>query len=233
MASLIEGGTESALHLAKVQAADSESLSPWLCPTSGGTVKSKLAKLTVLLPPVITHFTESLSVVERDSVELSVKAAGSEPLAYQWSKGGEKIEEATHPTLHLSKVAPAAAGDYTVTVSNVAGQVVSEPITVNVILPVDTDRDPAEWGRTEILGESVTLTVVAEGSEPINLFNWLHNGRLIEGGTTKHADGYRFGGGGFRGIYCYSQQPLAARQSSETAMISVGLADGVYFVEGL
>ena len=36
----------------------------------------------------------------------------------------------------------------------------------------------------EILGETVTLTVVVEGTEPINLFNWLHNGKPIVGGTT-------------------------------------------------
>ena len=123
MVSLVEGGAESTLKLANVQAADSGVYHLGCGPTSGGTEKSKLAKLKVLLPPVITQLTESLSVIERESVELSVKAVGSEPVAYQWNKGGEKIEEATHPTLPLSKVAPAAAGDYRVTVSNAAGQV--------------------------------------------------------------------------------------------------------------
>jgi len=223
---LVEGGTESALHLAKVQAADS-GVYHLVVSNLGGTVKSKLAKLTVLLPPVITHFTESLSVVERDSVELSVKAAGSEPLAYQWSKGGEKIDGAIHPTLHLSKVAPAAAGDYTVTVSNVAGQVVSEPITVNVILPVKIVTQP--MGSYGVLGESVTLTVVAEGSEPI-IYNWLHNGRLIEGGTQSTLTVTDLEAED-SGEYIVIVNNLGGKAISETAMLSVGLADGVYFVE--
>ena len=46
---------------------------------------------------------ESLTLIEGGSVEVSVKAVGSEPLAYQWSKGGEKIDGATHPTLPLAK----------------------------------------------------------------------------------------------------------------------------------
>jgi hypothetical protein len=223
---LVEGGTESALHLAKVQAADS-GVYHLVVSNLGGTVKSKLAKLTVLLPPVITHLTESLSVVERDSVELSVSAAGSEPLAYQWSKGGEKIDGAIHPKLRLAKVAPAAAGDYTVRVGNVAGQVVSEPLTVNVILPVKIVTQP--MGSYGVLGESVTLTVVAEGSEPI-IYNWLHNGRLIEGGTQSTltvTDLEPEDSGG----YIVIVNNLGGKAISETAMLSVGLADGVYFVE--
>ncbi|MDB4805179.1 immunoglobulin domain-containing protein [bacterium] len=223
---LVEGGTESALHLDKVQAADS-GVYHLVVSNLGGTVKSKLAKLTVLLPPVITHFTESLSVVERDSVELSVSAVGSEPLAYQWSKGGEEIDGAIHPKLRLAKVAPAAAGDYTVTVSNVAGQVVSEPITVNVILPVKIVTQP--MGSYGVLGESVTLTVVAEGSEPI-IYNWLHNGRLIESGTQSTLTVTDLEAED-SGEYIVIVNNLGGKAISETAMLSVGLADGVYFVE--
>ena len=222
----VEGGAESTLKLANVQAADS-GVYHLVVSNSGGTEKSKLAKLTVLLPPVITQLTESLSVIERESVELSVKAVGSEPVAYQWNKGGEKIEGATHPILPLSKVAPAAAGDYTVTVSNVAGQAKSETITVSVIEPIRIITQPK--GVHGILGETVTLTVVVEGTEPIN-YSWLHNGKPIVGGRHSTLTLTDLGAKD-SGEYIVLVNNSGGMATSETAILSLGLADGVYFLE--
>jgi len=131
-------------------------------------------------PPAITQLTESVSVVEGESVELSVTAVGSEPLAYQWSKGGEALDEETNPTLALNSVVPSDAGDYMVAVSNSAGQVESDVITVTVIQPASIVSQP-EGGRAGH-GETVTLNVVAAGTEPIS-FQWYHGDELIEGAT--------------------------------------------------
>ncbi|MDP6251853.1 MAG: immunoglobulin domain-containing protein, partial [Verrucomicrobiota bacterium] len=66
--------------------------------------------------PTISLLTESMTVVEGGSVNLSVTAGGALPLAYQWSRGGEDISGATQSTLTLTDVALSDAGDYRVAV---------------------------------------------------------------------------------------------------------------------
>jgi hypothetical protein len=129
-------------------------------------------------PPAITQLTESVSVVEGESVELSVTVVGSEPLAYQWSKGGEELEGKTNSALALNNVAPSDAGDYMVAVSNSAGRVESDVITVTMAQPASIVSQPE--GVSANLGESVTLNVVAAGTEPIS-YQWYHGDELVEG----------------------------------------------------
>lgn len=57
-----------------------------------------------------------------DRVELTVAASGSAPLEYSWAHNGKPIALATGPTLLLPFAQPIDAGQYTVTVSNSAGQ---------------------------------------------------------------------------------------------------------------
>ena len=223
---LVEGATESILRLAKVQAADTGGYH-LVASNPGGTAKSKIAGLVVVLPPEITQLTESLSVMERDSAELSVTAVGSEPLAYQWSRDGVEIEGATAPTLPLVRVAPAAAGDYTVVARNAAGQAESNAITVEVIEPIRIVTQPE--GANATLEDTVTLRVVAEGTEPINYF-WLHNGRPVEGGrqstltlTELEAED--------AGEYVVMVSNVGGQATTETAHLSVELPEGVYLVE--
>jgi uncharacterized delta-60 repeat protein len=131
-------------------------------------------------PPAITQLTGSMSVVEGESVELFVTAVGSEPLAYQWSKGGEALDEEINPTLALNSIVPSDAGEYTVAVSNSAGQMESDVITVTVVQPASIVLQP-EGGRASH-GETVTLNVVAAGTEPIS-YQWYYGDELIEGAT--------------------------------------------------
>ena len=138
----------------------------------------------VLLPPVeppaITELTESMSVFEGDSVELSVTVVGSEPLVYQWSKGGVALDGETNPTLALNNVELSVAGDYVVAVSNSAGRVESDVITVTMAQPASIVTQPA--GGSVSHGETVTLNVVAAGTEPIS-YQWYHGDELVEGAT--------------------------------------------------
>ncbi|MCP4813996.1 MAG: hypothetical protein GY888_15935, partial [Planctomycetaceae bacterium] len=138
----------------------------------------------VLLPPVeppaITQLTESMPVFEGDSVELSVTVVGSGPLAYQWSKGGEELEGATDSKLTLADVVPSDAGDYVVAVSNSAGRVESDVITVSMAQPASIVTQPE--GGSASHGETVTLNVVAGGTEPIS-YQWYHGDELVEGAT--------------------------------------------------
>ena len=77
----------------------------------GGAEISETVQLMVLLVPAITQLTESLTLIEgRERGVKRLRRRAASPWPYQWSKGGEKIDGAIHPKLHLARVAPSDAG---------------------------------------------------------------------------------------------------------------------------
>jgi uncharacterized delta-60 repeat protein len=73
----------------------------------------------------------------------SVVAAGSEPLAYQWSINGLILVGATNDTLSFASLSTNNFGNYTVLISNPTGSVTSAPVA----LYLDSNRDgiPDSW----------------------------------------------------------------------------------------
>ena len=83
-------------------------------------------------PPQITTQPQSQTVSAGETVVLEVKATGSEPLSFQWFHNGQAGSVGTLSTLQLSEVTEGDAGEYTVIVSNEAGQVESQPAVLTV-----------------------------------------------------------------------------------------------------
>jgi hypothetical protein len=81
--------------------------------------------------PSITAQPQSVAISPGQSFALSVTASGTN-LTYQWKKGGSDLAGATGSTYTKSGATDADAGSYTVTVSNIAGQVTSDSATVSV-----------------------------------------------------------------------------------------------------
>ena len=175
----LEGATGSSLSLANVEAVNSGDYEV-IVSNHAGTESSATVTLTVESPPVITELTGSLSAVEGDTVEMSVSAVGTAPLAYQWSKGGVALEGATGSSLSLANVAPSDADDYKVAVSNGAGRVESDLITVTVAQPASIVSQPE--GGNAVLGETFVMSVVAACTEPIS-YQWQFGGQALEGAT--------------------------------------------------
>jgi len=85
------------------------------------------------LPPMIlTQPAPETRVFIDDTVTLSVLATGDGPLAYQWTKNGADLEEATSPVLTLADVQMPDSGTYGVRVSNSNGSVTSSDAVVTV-----------------------------------------------------------------------------------------------------
>jgi hypothetical protein len=87
-----------------------------------GTANSKPLALTA---PTIVTSPASRTVTSGTNVSFSVVATGSGPLSYQWRKDGQPISVSAYPsaataTLNLGNVTTAAAGVYTVLVTNTA-----------------------------------------------------------------------------------------------------------------
>ncbi len=81
--------------------------------------------LTQSLPVVLVHPLGSTNQIG-GSAALSVLAAGSEPLTYQWRKDGQPLSGATNSSLIFGNLAVADSGTYSVVVSNALGSVTSQ-----------------------------------------------------------------------------------------------------------
>src|SRR5262249_25342723 len=82
--------------------------------------------------PVITLQPVSLSRSLGDTATFTVNATGTAPLAYQWHKEDQPVDNATNRILTLSNLWAAAAGSYKVVVSNSFGSVTSDAATLDV-----------------------------------------------------------------------------------------------------
>ena len=82
--------------------------------------------------------------------ELTANYSGSEPVSYQWKKGGENIDGATS-----SKYTPSEAGSYTVTVS-ATGYAPRTSIAVTVISPASSNPTTITYTLEQVGGTDGT-----------------------------------------------------------------------------
>jgi len=101
---------------------------------------------------------------------------GPGPFTYQWRFNGRPIGSAIGPQLHLASVPLAAAGDYSVIVSNAAGYTISPE--ARLVLHVPAMITSRAQTNTVLIGESITLIATAIGEAPVS-FQWMFNGVAI------------------------------------------------------
>jgi hypothetical protein len=104
-------------------------------------VNNGIVALTYGVPattsPMISQAPVSQTVYTVASATMSVSAAGSLPLYYQWQFDGSNILNATNQTYVITNPTLSAAGSYDVVVHNIAGAITSTPAAVlTVIAPV-------------------------------------------------------------------------------------------------
>ncbi|MCK9316462.1 MAG: leucine-rich repeat protein [Verrucomicrobia bacterium] len=130
---------------------------------------------SIPFPEIVTQ-PQSMSVDFRNSVSFTVVATGGENLSYQWFFNKEAIIGATAPVYSIESVLPDNAGLYSVEVSNEAGTVTSQEVSLTLLLPRIT-KEPLSMTVNE--KESFNCSVTAEGS--YLSYQWYFNGTLIEG----------------------------------------------------
>jgi centrosomal CEP192-like protein/immunoglobulin I-set domain protein len=101
---------------------------------ASGTVTSNSALLTVTaLAPAITLQPKAQSVTAGQAANFSVATTGTAPMTYRWNKNGSPIIGATSSLYTTALTAASDNGSqFTVRVSNSAGNVVSIPATLTV-----------------------------------------------------------------------------------------------------
>jgi hypothetical protein len=129
----ISGATSSSYTTPATVASDNGAVFTVTVTGTSGNVTSSGATLTVNAPPSITAQPASKTVLTGQTATFSVTATGTATLTYQWKKGGVAISGATSASYKTPATASADNGaQFTVTVTNAAGSVTSNPATLTV-----------------------------------------------------------------------------------------------------
>jgi uncharacterized delta-60 repeat protein len=154
---------------------------------SGGYFNGSSGLLeTIIGPPVVVAQPTSRTNNAATVATFSVLAGGTEPLFYQWQKGGVSltntggISGVTNSTLTLNNVFGNVGGDYSVVVSNSYGSVTS----VIAMLTVNDPRFSSQpASKSAAMGQSTSLTASAVGTGPIH-YQWRNEGVELPGATN-------------------------------------------------
>jgi len=153
-----------------------------LCACGGSDGGGTGVQITPSLVPVTISAQPAATSVNADQpVVLSVTAAGTGPLSYQWRKGGVAVAGAVGATFTISRATPADAGSYDVVVSNAGGSINSAAAAVTVTtIPVGITRQPTD--RTAAAGFPISFAIQASGTGLT--YQWKRDGTAIPGATS-------------------------------------------------
>jgi YVTN family beta-propeller protein len=149
-----------------------------------GEVGTVLSATSLVFSPIITAEPNPQIALVGGTASFTVSAIGNPAPSYQWLKNGVPIAGATSATLILSNIQNSDAAGYDVMVSNPPGTVASSfavlTITATPSMPSITGQ-PAN--TTAVIGDTVSLTVAAEGA-PAPTYQWYLNGTALGGATS-------------------------------------------------
>lgn len=176
------GATGSSLTLSNVQT-NNEGAYSVLVTNSAGAIMSSNATLSVnFYTPSIT--TQPLSQTENagTNVTFSTAASGTAPVTYQWLFNASQIPGATNAVLTLVNVQSTNAGTYTAVASNLYGSATSSNANL-AISPTAPSINLQPAAVPAFLGQSISFSVVASGSDPL-VYQWQFNGTNLSGATN-------------------------------------------------
>lgn len=186
--SAISGATSASYLLDNVDALDSANYYA-IVKNRAGSTTSDTANLTVKAPaavaPKITTQPSAVTVNLGQSATLRVVATGTGPLTYTWRKNGSKVGT-NSSTLTITTTVALDAGSYSVTVSNSAGSVTSNAVTLGINLTQiltkpSITKQPV--GTVVSYSEQAAFSVTASGTGPLR-YQWKKNGVSISGATS-------------------------------------------------
>jgi alpha-tubulin suppressor-like RCC1 family protein len=135
----------------------------------------------------ITQHPQSQTVPYTSNVTFTVTATGSQPLSFLWYKNGqvlfnsERITGNSSNSLSISGLQFTDAGTYTVSVSNIFGNVVSSGAVLTVMSPPFIVQQFSN--TTARAGSNVLLQVTAQGTSPLS-YQWFFNNNPVSGATS-------------------------------------------------
>ena len=142
--------------------------------------------VTVVDVPIIVGQPLNQTNSAGTTATFSVAVSSTVPVTYQWNKGGAplvdngRISGSGTNVLTIANVSDADVDAYTVTISNLAGNVTSMQATLTVIDPPFITSVPVSV--TTNIGSMVTFAVTATGTAPLH-YQWQQNNLNILGAT--------------------------------------------------
>jgi hypothetical protein len=179
----IEGATAATYWLDAYSASDA---GDYRCIVTNdlGSATSDAATLTLRLGANVTTDPSNQTVAEGDDATFTVVAIGEAPITYQWQKYEgttvSDIDGATSSSYTIASVTSADAARYRCIVSNSIATNSSSWGRLIVLTAPSITTQPVD--QTANLGDEVTFTVVASGSETLS-YQWQKDGADIEGAT--------------------------------------------------
>jgi hypothetical protein len=175
----IPGATNSTFFLGNVHPGNSGYYQVFVVSPYGAD-DSDYTYLTVLPPPTISSPpTNVLARLANSSattnVSFRVTATGSGLVSYQWFYNGSPIASGTNALLTLSNATAAAAGTYTVEVSDNGGWASASATLTIWVLPSVLEHPQS---HVAVVGDTVTFRVKAAGTEPLS-YLWRSNSQPI------------------------------------------------------
>jgi hypothetical protein len=151
-----------------ISAANAGSYGTYYCVIKNGvgSVKSKSAKVSVLLKPYSTKELKSLSLVEGKTATFSASIRGGKPITFKWQKDGVDISGESKNKISRRGVKVSDAGTYSIIATNAAGS-----LTLSAELTVAAKATDAIAGGRVALDEASRLSAVedADGDGLSNL----------------------------------------------------------------
>lgn len=146
-----------------------------------GTTTSRTASLVVEDAPAITvHPQPAFFSVGADLV-LSVTAAGSPTLRYQWQRGTRDIIGQTNQTLTIPNAQIPDSASYRVVVTNDVGRVTSKSASVKILIVPSFVTQPQSVSIIE--SQTAVFTVKVGGSGPFK-YRWLFGTTQVSTAAT-------------------------------------------------
>ena len=121
----LTAATNATLILPQAQTTDSGNYTLIVSNALGVSTNANASLSVIATAPIITTQPTNAQSSFGNSATFAVAAVGSVPLRYQWQKDGISILNATNASLALSNLVFAAAGNYSVWISNSIGATLS------------------------------------------------------------------------------------------------------------
>jgi hypothetical protein len=133
-----------------------------------GTVTSSAALLTINTPVTISAQPAATSACIGGNTSMSVTAAGTGTLSYQWKRGTTNVGT-NASSISFNPAGLIDAGSYTVDVNGTCGTVTSNVVILSINSPVSISTQPS--ATVACIGGSASLTVTASGSGTLS-YQW-------------------------------------------------------------
>jgi len=176
----IAGATSEVYRIWEVSENDFGSYSVTVKNEEGKAI-SQIAELKQAFTPKIIQQPQSRYVLLGDTVELNVKASGSDPLSYQWYREALPVNGANRSTYQILNIKESELGSYSIKVKNFVGTASSQIAVLkqaeipNIIIhPSSQHLD---------LGNKAEFVVKATGTKPLD-YLWYKNGKSIDGSNS-------------------------------------------------